>query len=199
MAIRLQIYSVSRVFMAVLLFQAVQFAWATGILKNKCILCPLDLSSLSYLIIFYAYFPVPLAGQNGSSVPFKSRHFSSRDTRRAPLTLLWIPEKAECRAMRHHCVTRVTTSQEFAAVCSSMCWYVMSSHNGRSTTMHKVSEALLKVLILFHLQHRRAGRLFWNHLWHRENLALLVLLLEVLGLDYLNFSCSHENSKEKSR
>lgn len=61
--------------------------------KHRCILRPLDLSS----------FPVPLAGHNGSSVPSKSRHFSSRETRRTPLTLLWTPANAECRAMCHPC------------------------------------------------------------------------------------------------
>ena len=48
-------------------------------------------------------FPMPLAGHNGSSVPSKSRHFSSRETRRTPLTLLWTPANAECRAMCHPC------------------------------------------------------------------------------------------------
>ena len=66
-------------------------------------------------------FPVPLAGHNKSCVPSKSSHFSSRDTRRTPLMLLWTPENAECHAMCH-------PSHNFSRVCCSLLVNLLVCH-----------------------------------------------------------------------
>ena len=152
--------------------------------KHRCILRPLDLSS----------FPVPLAGHNGSSVPSKSRHFSSRETRRTPLTLLWTPANAECRAMCHPCHNFSRVLLQFARECVGM---------SCPAKMDKAQTCIkCQVLKLFHLQHRRAGSFFGATIDTPETWLSLSCSRKSLALTTSIFHVpthkAHQSSKEKS-